>query len=441
MPSTDSKSTSHKKQTQVRQIPPHTPTYSQQTEDNTIDFYELWRTLYDKKWLVIAVIVISTLGSVVYALNQPSVYKAKTLLLPPDAKDLRSLKMASTLGSVPGMPTINTNSVFEKFKTNLNSRLVQKKFILENGLIDLLAPDRTPETPDSEIHAEFEKLLQIGNAREGTSLSLELHDAEIASNWVNNFVKFVDIITISMLVENIRTAIENEISQIEYKIASKRHMKKKRMEDQREELERAIKFKRQMATSRRKDKIKRYEEAAKTAKALGVKAGLTQQTKTVKNTSETIDSLKSSESVAQTPLGQVNVDIATATTPLFFIGYDALYAELDNLKSRTNDDPFIPGLRDLQEQLSVLGYMESPDRFIDGLRSMQERITLLRSVKIEEEKLKSVYVDEVAYPTKVRIRPNRRIFVSLGAFVGLFSGIFLAFLVAFVQKQKEIHSA
>jgi len=136
----------------------------------------------------------------------------------------------------------------------------------------------------------------------------------------------------------------------------------------------------------------------------------------------------------------MNVDIATATTPVFFIGYDALNAELDNLKSRTDEDPFIPGLRDLQESLSRLRSIKSDDPFIDGLRDLQENLALLRSIKIEEEGMHSVTIDQAAYPPKNRIKPNRRLIVSLGTVIGLFLGIFLVFVVSFVQKQMDAHS-
>ena len=53
MPNTDSKPASDKEQTQAPQISPHTPQYPQQFEDDTIDLYGLWSTLWDKKWLVI----------------------------------------------------------------------------------------------------------------------------------------------------------------------------------------------------------------------------------------------------------------------------------------------------------------------------------------------------------------------------------------------------
>ena len=108
---------------------------------------------------------------------------------------------------------------------------------------------------------------------------------------------------------------------------------------------------------------------------------------------------------------------STSSTPLYYRGFRALSSESETLKNRKSDDPFIEGLRDLQENL----YM-------------------LRSIKIEEEDLHAVTIDQAAYPPKYRIKPNRRLIVSLGTVVGLFLGIFLVFFVSFVQKQKEIHS-
>ncbi len=93
MPITDSKPTSDNPQTKAPQNVQYASPYPQQFEDDTIDLYELWITLWNKKWLVIAVTAIAALGSVVYALQQPSIYKAEALLLPPKAKDVQSLNV------------------------------------------------------------------------------------------------------------------------------------------------------------------------------------------------------------------------------------------------------------------------------------------------------------------------------------------------------------
>jgi len=98
MPVTDSNTNAEKEQPQALQTVTYVPQYAQPFEDDTIDLYELWITLWNKKLLVIAVTVIAALGSVVYALQQPPIYKAEALLLPPKAKDVQSLNVQGVQG-------------------------------------------------------------------------------------------------------------------------------------------------------------------------------------------------------------------------------------------------------------------------------------------------------------------------------------------------------
>ena len=141
MPQADPKSFSGQEQHQTAQMAPN-PQYF---DDNTIDLYELWITLRKWKWLVIAVTVVATLGSIVYVLQLQSVYKAKALLFPPKAKDVQSISFIASGG------TLSASDVFTMFKLNLKSRTLHKKFIQEKGLMELLVPDRTAETRDEDI--------------------------------------------------------------------------------------------------------------------------------------------------------------------------------------------------------------------------------------------------------------------------------------------------
>ncbi|SVA89933.1 uncharacterized protein METZ01_LOCUS142787, partial [marine metagenome] len=111
------------------------------------------------------------------------------------------------------------------------------------------------------------------------------------------------------------------------------------------------------------------------------------------------------------------LNITNSNIPLYFRGYSALNIEISFLKNRISDDPFIGGLRDLQESLA-----------------------LLRSIKFNQEKMRAVHIDQAAYPPNSPIKPNRRLIVSLATVVGLFSGIFLAFFIEFVQNQRKKHS-
>jgi len=347
MPQVDPKSSYEQEQQQIAKTFTYPYPYPQHFEDNTIDFYEMCFTLWKRKWLVISVTVIAALGSIVFALVTPRVYKAEALLLPPKAKDVQSLNVlgieliANTNPKDSNSYGISSDAVFKKFKRNLSSRTLHKKFIHEKGLMELLAPDRNSETKDQDIYKGFASLIKLGEKSGITSLSIELHDAEIATKWVNDLVAYVDKETIAMLVEDSLNSITNRIRDIEYTIASKR----------------------QMAKQRRKDQITRYNEAANIANDLKIKRRV-DATNIIQNT-------------------QMNVDIATATTPLYYLGYEALMTEIYILRSRKSDDPFIPGLRDLQEQLA-----------------------LMRTIKFDKEKMSAVHIDQAAYPPRYAKSPT-----------------------------------
>ena len=375
MPITDSKPTSDNPQTQAPQNVQYAAPYPQQFEDDTIDLYELWITLWNKKWLVIAVTVIAALVSVVYALLAPQIYKAEALLLPPSATDVKSINLQGvqeTQGT-QGTQGVSSAEAFASFKTNLSSRSLQKKFIEKYDLLDILAPNRTPETRDIEILESFSKMMKIEN-KGGFSISMESNDPVFAAKLVNDYVGFFDLETVLQLVSDARNSIQEQIVDIEYKIASKR----------------------QMAKQRREDQILRFEEATVIARKLEIKDRVDTNTIVQNN----------------------QLNISTSNTPLYYRGFKALNAEIVFLNNRKSDDPFIAGLRDLQE-----------------------RLALLRSFKFSIKGMHSVHIDQAAYPPKHRIKPNRRLIVSLGTVVGLFLGIFLVFFVSFIQNQKEAHSA
>ncbi len=424
MPKTESNTAAEKEQHQALQIMTYVPQSAQPFEDDTIDLYELWITLWNKKWLVIGVTVIAALGSVVYAMLQPPVYKAEALLVPPDENKFQSLNVQGAqgmggVGELQGVQGISSGGVFAEFNKNLRSRILQKKFILDFGLMELLAPERTPETRDEDIYKGFAEMIKIETGG-STSISIELHDAKVATQWVNDYVNFMDKETISKLIEKIQNSIANQIRDVEYMISSKREMAKIRREDQITGIENTIAAKRELVKQRRLDQITGIANAI-AAKREGAKQRRLDQILRFKEAIIIADSLginKREDATSFIKSTQMNLDIITSTNPLYYAGSKELQAEINNLEQRKSDDPYISGLRDLQEQLA-----------------------LLRQIKIEDEGLHAVTIDQAAYPSKNRIKPNRRLIVSLGTVVGLFLGIFLVFIVSFIQNQKEAHSA
>ena len=115
-------STTKSDMSRTPQNPKYSQKYPQPFESDTIDLYEIWITFWNNRWILIGVTIISALGSVVFALSQPSIYKAQVLLLMPSQKDVQSL-------NVKGIPGISAEKVFVAFKNNLISRNLQKKSI------------------------------------------------------------------------------------------------------------------------------------------------------------------------------------------------------------------------------------------------------------------------------------------------------------------------
>ncbi len=375
-----SKSSSIQEHKQTAQIDP----FPRHFDDDTIDLYAIWITIWKNKVIIILLTIVAASCSILYALQKEPIYKAETLLLQPKAKNiqslnvigiLKSLDFEKTIGLIKISDKITSDDVFTRFKQNLKSRTVHKKFIKEQGLMEILNPSRNTQTSDLEIFRSFAGLINIEDLNEITSFSIELNDGELASQLVNKLTEFVDKETIHQFVQDKENAIENQIREIEYNIRSKRLM----------------------AEKRRQDQIIRYIENAQIAKELGM-----------------IDRVVATSMIQTT---QMNVDITTATTPLYYLGYEALMTKINVLRKRKSDDPFISGLRDLQEQLAML-----------------------RTIKFNREKMRAVHVDQAAYIPKNHISPNRRLIVSFGTLIGFFSGLFLAFLIEFVKIQREKHS-
>lgn len=462
MPNTDSKPISDKEQPQAPQISPHTNTYSRQIEDESIDLYELWINLWNKKWLVILVTIIAALASVLFALSKPPIYLVQALLLPPKAHDIQSLNVQGVMGITP-------ENVFIAFQNNLKSRRLQKKFIEngKHGIMEILSPGRTLETWDIETLQSFSGMIESDRkVGKGIAVSMESGDPDFAAELINNYISFFDKETIREQAADLRNSITNQIQNIEYGINSKREMEKVRLldrisdientikskrakekkqrRDQIETIKNTIKSKREIEKKRREDRIKLLEEAAIIATKLGFRDRVDVTYYVVQNSE----------------LGSVNAN----SIPLYYRGFRELNAEMDFLKKRksddhliidlrnlqeklsqlhtkNSDDPYIYGLRDLQVKLESVRSIRSDDASILGLRLLQEKLTLLRSIKIEEEDMHAVKVDQAAYAPKSPIKPNRRLITLIGTSAGLFFGVFLALFVSFIQRQKEIHSA
>ena len=187
----------------------------------------------------------------------------------------------------------------------------------------------------------------------------------------NRFSSFAERATVEQLILDVQTATKNRIAAIENSIDSKR----------------------KIAQQRRFDRIAELQEAIRIAEKLGLN--------------------DRADSPAQV-FASASTSNTSNSTPLYYRGSSALLAELEVLRSRPSDDPFIEHLRDNEEELARL-----------------------QSMSIDATTLNAAKIDQPAFAPTTREKPKRKLIVMLGFVLGGMLGVFAAFFVNFVQNQKQ----
>ena len=116
--------------------------YPPQSTDDEIDLRELFRALWKGKWIIIATTFIFALGSVLYALSLPNIYKADTLLAPTESSSSGGLsKMAGQLGGLAALAGVNLGGG-ESSQADLAVQVLKSRHFVDEFVRkhDLLVP-------------------------------------------------------------------------------------------------------------------------------------------------------------------------------------------------------------------------------------------------------------------------------------------------------------
>ena len=345
--------------------------------EDSVEFFELLISIWKGKSIIILVTIIITILSYIYAHQLDNIYKVEVYLQSPyinDASDHILVDTARHNIYKTGAFRSLFEDIFKEFRKNLESRKMQRTFLIETGLFEKLKPKPYDMSMDKQIFENFFSLIKINSKNEySLSISNESNEPNFYAKILNDFVEFVNDKTVQIQTDHAKKRIEQEIDDLKTTISSKR----------------------KMAKIRREDQIVRFEEAVIIAESLGFERRVD-----AKNIIQSTSKLAS--------------DITSATTPLYYIGTEALAAEISILENRLSDDPFIQGLRDLQENLAYL-----------------------ETLKIERN-LKAITVDQYAYAPKNHIYPDRVRIISIAIFLGFMFGLIIVVLFTFIKNQFKI---
>ncbi len=344
-------------------------------DDESFDFFELLFTLWRKKLFIITVTLAVSLSSYFYVKQIPNNYIVEAVLFPPKFNDV--IPQFNDILSVNFETNQNPKKIFydiyKLYRRNLSSHKLQKKFLLETNLVEKFVPKSKNDERakiDASIAFSSTMMIDYSDYEEKISIRMQTLDPYFTAEVLNKFILFIEKETIDSQREKAQKILDNQIVEVEINISSKRMVAKRRRDDQ----------------------INRFEEAIIIAKSLGFERRV-DATNIIQNTSQ--------------------IEINTLSTPLYYIGTKALSSEISILKKRKSDDPFILGLRDLQE-----------------------RLALLKSINFNTIIQNAITIDQFAYPTLTPISPNRKLYFTISSFIGLFLAIFIVIIFSAYQKES-----
>ncbi|ACA85939.1 Wzz/FepE/Etk N-terminal domain-containing protein [Shewanella woodyi] len=197
--------------------------FPQTTSEDEIDLRELFKVIWQGKWLIIAITAVFAIGSVIFALSQPNVYKSEALLAPASEEQSGGLSaLAGQFGGLASMAGINLGGGGGVDKTQMaievmKSRQFASQFIQNHNILpDLMAAEKwnmgdNTITYDSEIYdasankwvrevkapfkpkpsmqeayKEFSKAISVNSAKDTgmVTISVEHLSPSVAQQWV-----------------------------------------------------------------------------------------------------------------------------------------------------------------------------------------------------------------------------------------------------------------
>lgn len=340
----------------------------QAIDNDEIDLFELAGNLWKEKVVIIAFTVVATIIAIAYALMATPVYQSTAGVLPPRVSDVVALNPPQ---SDSKLSNLSTKDVYRVFTQTLESSTLRDQFYQEVFLPSLTESERAK--PAEALRKMLAQTITVKVDDKGSNLDEVIvtlkKDPKTAQEWANRYIEMAGDLSTSELIENREAEVKNIVANIVNTIS----------------------ILRRQAKVEREREIVRLTEAYHIAKAIGIHE-------------------------PQKPEGKVMEEGANYVDRnlLYLRGSNALKAQLEMLQQRKNDDPFIPQLAYLQQQLD----------FYESLQFKPADI--------------AVYTfDQPALLPDFPIKPKKKLIVIIGFLLGGMIGVGVALVRIVVRNRRE----
>ncbi|MGB6105282.1 MAG: Wzz/FepE/Etk N-terminal domain-containing protein [Pusillimonas sp.] len=332
-----------------------------------IDLRELACTLWNAKWLIIAVTVVVACAAAAYAFLSTPIYETRVQTLPPTPSGLASYNMANQLSgpAISGVtsyrdnavPELSPSTAYNTFLRNLTSVTLRQQFFATVYLPAHPGNDN-PASQDA-LWKQFNDRLNITLPKEPNkpndslaTLALQGENPQTIADWANQYVQEAIAMSQSELLETLSSDIQLRLQSTRDQIATLRTVEE----------------------TTKQDSIVRLKEALALAEAIGL----------------------------ETPPNTGNLITSYSGSTTYLRGAQALRAELKLLEARESNDPFIA-----------------------ELPSLLKKQLLLEKIDLAPQHVAVATIDQPAMAPQEPIKPRKALLIALGIILGGMLGIFI----------------
>ncbi|MFK9096645.1 LPS O-antigen chain length determinant protein WzzB [Pseudomonas guariconensis] len=329
-------------------------------DEDEIDLLELMEGIWRQRLLIVVTTAIVMVVAVSYAFIAKPIYEVKAFVQPPSQNDIALLNYGR--GGESELKPFTIQKVAGIYLRTLQSESLRREFFRKYYLPSLSETER--KGSQDELYNDFKEILTLGVANKDTPdrffVMVHLPDPQQAAEWVAQYIELAG-----------------------------RHAKAEVIKDARadamvkaDNLAQIINAARESARKQREDKIEKLTEALKIARSVG---------------------LEKPPIIAYGPSTEISADMEGPLT--YMRGSKALIAEIESLRGRNSDDPFI-----------------------ENLRGQQESMNFYRSLQINPAVVQVYRQDGALESPDKPLKPNRILVILGGGVVGLLAGVLFAIL-------------
>jgi chain length determinant protein (polysaccharide antigen chain regulator) len=347
-------------------------------EHNTNNIDNFLDIVMERKKTVIGIILVTILGSIIYAYSETEMFKTSIYLIPPQEGDVNALNIIDKDGrSYLNENRVRPHEVYSMFMVNAQSRKHQRAFFFNGGVFDRYL-EEDPEYHFEEFHknlifqVQSKTLSRDVRGESFLTVTFLHHDSNEAANALNLYINYVIGETSRELINGVNKLLSNKRGSVQSQVDSKTTLARRITQD----------------------RIVQLQEALVIAKKLNI-------TEMQINTNQ--------QSVVMSDNNVHN------NSPLYLYGSKALEVEIQTLLERKSEESFVPGLRVLQQKVAALDI-----------------------VQIDPEAVTSARIDQKALPVSQRHSPKRKLIMFLGAVFGVFLALVYIFIITTFYRRKLV---